>query len=210
MMGLTMLRKFFAFLAIFAVFAAAPAFALTEAETAAVKKAEAYLNAMKTLKARFLQVNPDGGNVEGDLYVSRPRRMRLVYDPPTPMLMVADGKFLIYVDTEMKDASHIDLNDTPAGLLLKENLSFTDPGVKLLGVKLGAGTVEITAAMAKDSAAGKLTLVFADGPFELRQWRVVDAQNKEVVITLYETKLGGALDKDLFRYDTRRGGGERD
>ena len=43
-----------------------------------------------------------------------------------------------------------------------------------------------------------------------RQWRVVDAQNKEVVITLYETKLGGTFDKDLFRYDTRRGGGERD
>ena len=202
-----MTRRFFAFLTILAVFAAAPSFALTDAETAAVKKAEAYLNSIKTLKARFLQVNPDGTNHEGDIYVSRPGRMRLVYDPPTPMLMVADGKFLIYVDTQMNDASHIDLGDTPAGLLLKENLSFTDPGVKLLGVKLGAGTVEITAAMSKDSAAGKLTLVFSDGPFELRQWRVVDAQNKEVVITLYEAKLGGTFDKDLFRYEKPHSGG---
>ena len=80
--------------------------------------------------------------------------MRLVYDPPAQMLMVADGKFLIYVDTQLKDVSHIDLNDTPAGLLLKKDLSFTDPAVKLLGVKQGAGTVEITAAMAKDPAAG--------------------------------------------------------
>ena len=182
------------------------AFALTDAETAALKQAETYLNGVKTLKARFLQVNPDGGSVEGDVYVSRPGRMRLVYDPPTPMLMVADGAFLIYVDTEMKDASHIDLNDTPAGLLLKENLSFTDSAVKLGGVKFGAGTIEITASMAKDPSAGKLTLVFGDQPLELRQWRVLDAQNKEVTITLYEAKTGVTLDRSLFRYETRKSG----
>jgi outer membrane lipoprotein-sorting protein len=202
-----MLRKILLPLAIFASLAISPAHALTAGEAAALKKAEAYLNGIKTLKARFLQVNPDGKSVEGDAYVSRPGRMRLVYDPPTPILMVADGTFLIYVDTEMKDASHISLDDTPAGLLLKDNLSFTDPGVKLGGVRLGLGTVEIAAAMSKDPSAGKLTLVFSDAPFELRQWRVVDAQNKEVSVTLFDAKTGVALDKDLFRYDARRSGG---
>jgi len=201
-----MLRKILLCLAVFGALTS-PALAATAEETAAVKKAEAYLNDIKTLQARFLQVNPDGSSHEGDVYVSRPGRMRLVYDPPAQMLMVADGTFLIYVDTEMKDASHIDLNDTPAGILLKENISFSDPAVKLLGVKLGPGTVEITAAMTKDPSAGKLTLVFSDGPFELRQWRVLDAQNKEVSVTLFEARMGGKLDADLFRYDTRRSGG---
>src|SRR5581483_10700668 len=93
---------------------ARPAFALTltDAEAAAVKKAEATLNGITTMKARFVQVNADGSTHEGDLYISRPGKMRLVYDPPTPMLMVADGAFLIYVDKEMDDVSHIDLNDT--------------------------------------------------------------------------------------------------
>lgn len=202
-----MLRRTFLLLsAATALTATMPAFALSEAESAALKKAENYLNAVKTLKARFLQVNPDGASVEGDFYLSRPGKMRLVYDPPTPMLMVADGVFLIYVDTEMKDASHIGLGDTPAGILLKENLSFTDPAVKLLGVKLGAGTVEITSAMAKDPAAGKLTMVFSDGPFELKQWRVIDPQNKEITVTLFDAKQGVTLDKTLFRYDTRKSG----
>jgi outer membrane lipoprotein-sorting protein len=202
-----MLRKLFLLLTVAVTVAVAPpAYALTEAETAALKKAEAYLNGIKTLQARFVQVNPDGSSVEGDVYVSRPGRMRLVYDPPTPMLMVADGAFLIYVDTEMKDASHIPLDDTPAGLLLKENLSFTDKGVKLGGVKIGPGTVEVTAAMTKDPSAGKLTLVFSDAPFELRQWRVLDSQNKEVSVTLYEAKSGVKLDRELFRYETRKSG----
>jgi outer membrane lipoprotein-sorting protein len=188
---------------------ASPAFALTEAESAAVKKAEAALNAVTTMKSRFLQVNADGSSHEGDFYLQRPGKMRLVYDPPTPMLMVADGVFLIYVDKEMDDVSHVSLNETPAGLLLKKDLSFSDPNVKLLGVKLGAGTVEITATQAKDPAAGKLTFVFSDSPYELRQWRVVDAQNKEVQVTLQNPSYGVKVDPKLFRYDQRREGAER-
>src|ERR1051325_3752305 len=113
---------------------AAPAFA-AEADTAALTKAQQYLNGITSLQSRFTQVDPDGKTHEGDLYISRPGKMRLVYDPPTPIMMVADGKFLIYVDTKMKDVSHIDLDDTPAGLLLKKDLSFNDPSVKVLAVK---------------------------------------------------------------------------
>jgi outer membrane lipoprotein-sorting protein len=208
-MSAAMKRLFF--LGLCAVLLAArPAFALTDAEAAAVKKAEAALNAVTTMKSRFVQVDADGTTHEGDLYLSRPGKMRLVYDPPTQMLMVADGVFLIYVDKEMDDVSHIDLNDTPAGLLLKKNLSFSEPGVKLLGVHLGAGTVEITAAQAKDPAAGRLTFVFSENPFELRQWRVIDAQNKEVQVTLMSPAYGVPIDGKLFKYDPRAGKPERD
>lgn len=179
---------------------AAPAAALTEAETAAVKKAESYLNAMGSLQARFLQVNPDGSVAEGDLFVSRPGKMRINYDPPTQMLVVADGVWFIYVDKEVNEASYIDLDESPAGLMLKQNLSFTGPGVILKDVKLGPGTVEITAAQAKNEAQGRVTFVFADAPFELRQWRVIDPQNKEVTVTLFDAKAGVPLDKNLFVY----------
>ncbi len=198
-------QKTLAFLA--ALLFASPAFALTDAE--ALAKAEGYLNGISTLQARFTQVNPDGSSNEGDLFISRPGKMRLVYDPPTPMLMVADGVFLIYVDTQMKDVSHIDLNDTPAGLLLKKDLSFKDPDIKLGGVKAATGTVEIATSMAKDPAAGKLTLVFTEAPFELKQWRVLDAQRKEVVVTLDNIRLGGKMDPALFKYDARKRGQDR-
>ena len=206
-----MLRRDFLSLSLTAAcFASAPAFALSDDDAAVLKQAEGYFNAIKTLKARFVQVNPDGKSVEGDLYVSRPGRMRLVYDPPSPILMVADGTFLNYVDTKMKDTSSVALGDTPAGLLLKQNLSFSDPTIKMGGVKFGAGTIEITAAMAKDPTAGKLTLIFTESPFEFKQWRVLDAQRKEVVVTLFDAKTGLKLDEKLFRDDSRRQQRNRD
>ena len=181
-----------------------------EDQSALLKKAETYLNGITTMQARFVQVNADGGSHEGELFLSRPGKMRLVYDPPTKMLMVADGKFLIYVDQEMNDVSHIDLNDTPAGLLLKANMSFTDPAVQLLGVKQGPGTLEITAAQTKEPSAGKLTVVFNEAPFELKQWRVIDAQNKEVRVTLQNPRVGVKLESKLFSYDTRKEKSDRD
>ena len=36
-----------------------------------------------------------------------------------------------------------------------------------------------------------------------RQWRVVDAQNKEVIVTLENAQKGVTLDRALFRYDAR-------
>ncbi len=177
------------------------AFAFTDAETVALKRAEDYLNTLGNMQARFLQVNPDGSTHEGDVYVARPGKMRINYDLPAQMMVVADGKWLIYVDKEVNEASYLDLNDTPAGLLLKANMSFSDKGVKLRGVRLGKGTVEITASQAKEPAAGKLTFVFSDAPFELRQWRVVDAQNQEVAVTLFEQHFGGKLDGKLFEYE---------
>lgn len=192
-------RTLFAAAAVALVWGSA-AQALTPAETAAVKRAETYMNNLGNLQSRFLQVNPDGSTHEGEVFVSRPGKMRINYDPPAEMLVVANGKWLIYVDQQVNETSYLDLNDTPAGLLLKENMSFSDKAIQLKKVTLGKNTVEITAAQAKDPATGKLTFVFSDAPFELRQWRVVDAQNQEVTVTLMEPRIGGKIDGKMFEY----------
>ena len=45
--------------------------------------------------------------------------------------------------------------------------------------------------------------MFTEGPFELRQWRVKDAQSQEITVTLFETKTGLDIDSNLFRYTDR-------
>lgn len=174
---------------------------LSEADTAVLEKAAAYLNGIDTMQARFLQVDGRGGVAEGDLYIDRPGKMRLQYDPPTPVLIVADGTFVIYVDLELDEPSYLDIDDTPAGFLLDPQWSFTDESVEVRSVRVEPGVLEITAADADDPTAGELTFVFSEGPFELRQWKVKDAQSREVTVTLYDTQLGVELDSNLFEYE---------
>lgn len=165
-----------------------------------LRKAEESLQGIRTMTGRFMQVSSTGAQAEGAVALQRPGRMRLEYDPPTPVLVVADGRFLIYVDEKLNQVSHLPLNQTPAGILLRDNVSFSDPEITVTDVRQGGGVVEIDVAMTNDRAAGLMTMVFADKPFELRQWRITDAQGVETAVTLYNVRTGVELNQALFAH----------
>ncbi|MGH6920018.1 MAG: LolA family protein, partial [Geminicoccaceae bacterium] len=61
-----------------------------EAAREPLARVEAYLNGLDTLRSSFVQINPDGAEVTGELYYARPDKMRLEYDPPSRILIVAN------------------------------------------------------------------------------------------------------------------------
>lgn len=196
------MRKFsLVFASLIALSGADIADTTAESDADLLSRASSYLNTIDTLQARFLQVDGRGGLAEGDLYLDRPGKMRLAYDPPTPVLIVADGYYVIYVDLELGEPSYLDIKDTPAAFLLEPAWSFTDDTVTVKDIVRQPGLIEITATQANDPISGELTFVFSEAPFELRQWRVKDAQSQEITVTLFETKTGLDLDSRLFQYD---------
>lgn len=173
---------------------------LSDADKADVARAEAYLNAITTLKARFLQVSPNGASVEGDAFLARPGRLRLQYDPPSPLLVVADGTFLIVYDSQLGDPSYLPLNSTPAGVLVRPDVKLIGGDVAVTRVSRMPGVVRISLVEADEPAAGEITLVFSDRPFLLRQWQVKDAQNQITTVSLFEAQNGLSLDPKLFEF----------
>ena len=72
-----------------------------------------YLNGIRTLQSRFQQFAQDGGIACGTIYLQRPGKMRIVYDPPTPILIVSDGDAVYYWDSKLEQLSQIGVEDTP-------------------------------------------------------------------------------------------------
>lgn len=173
---------------------------LSAQDKADIERAETYLNAVTTLKARFLQVSPNGSSVEGDVYLSRPGRLRLQYDPPSPLLVVADGTFLIVHDRQLGEPSYIPLGSTPAGILVRPGVKLDGGDVAVTRVIRLPGVVRVSMVEAEDPAAGEITLVFSDKPFQLRQWQVKDAQNQITTVSLFEAQNGLSLDAKLFQF----------
>jgi outer membrane lipoprotein-sorting protein len=173
---------------------------LTERDRADIERAESYLNGVTTLKARFLQVSPNGTSVEGDVYLSRPGKLRLQYDPPSPLLVVADGSFLIVHDRQLGAPSYLPLDSTPAGILVRANVRLDSGDVAVTRVVRLPGVVRISMVEAEDPAAGEITLVFSDAPFVLRQWQVKDTQNQITTVSLFEAQNGLTLDPKLFKF----------
>ena len=187
----------FGLLALCAAFSANAA--LSPADQKDVDRAESYLNAVTILRARFLQVAPDGSTAEGTLSLSRPGRLRLDYDPPTPMIILANGDWLVYHDSELDHTSYVDIDSTPAALLVKKDLHLNADGATVTGVVHKAGLIEISAVKEKDPRQGKITLVFTDTPYQLKQWLVTDAQGQTTTVSLYDPKTDVKFDPNIFR-----------
>lgn len=174
--------------------------AVATAQAVDVARIEAYLNGLTTLSAKLTQIAEDGRTATASLYISRPGRMRLEYDPPSPVLMVATGTFLVYIDKALKQTSYIPISATPAWLFLRETISLRQE-VKVTELVHEAGTLRATVVKTDEPDAGAITLVFTEAPFELRQWTVRDAQGARTRITLTEVHTNVALDRRIFEFE---------
>jgi len=170
---------------------------LTTKDRADLTRVQAYLNSISTLQSRFLQASSNGSYAEGTLTLSRPGKMRLEYDPPVPMLIVADGTWLIYKDLELDQISYLPLNSTPAGIIVREKMSFFDDDMHVVGIERGPGVLGITVT-GKELDEGSMTLVFADKPMALKKWIVIDPQGVKTSVSLLSSRYGMAVDEKLF------------
>ena len=189
---------------------AGPAAAAVPASSdkAEIAKAEDYLNGVSTLRAHFLQVSPDGNTAEGTVYLSRPGHLRLEYDPPSPVLVIADGTFLIYYDKQLKQVSYVGLDSTPAGILVRPQVRLDGDDLKVTQVAHQPGVLDVTVIRKSDPGQGRITLVFTEQPFQLRQWQVTDPQGQVTTVSLFDAHSGIALNKDLFVFDDPRFSGQ--
>ena len=174
---------------------------LTPEESADIRRIEDYLNGIKTMQARFTQINPDGSSAQGTLHVQRPGLLRFDYDPPDSYLVVANGVWFIYVDRELQQVSHIPLRQTLAWFLVRDPISLTDD-VSITGFERGPGTIRVSFVESDEPVSGSVTFAFSDHPLQLKSWSITDPQRQDTRVTIDSPKFGLVLDPELFRFVT--------
>ena len=166
----------------------------------AVAQVQDYLQTLTTLTARFVQIGPSGELSRGRLYLSRPGRLRFEFDPPSPLLLLADGFWLILYDKELKQANRWPVSDTPLGLLVAPDI---DLGKRVI-VKHATrepGLLKLTVIDRERQDEGEITLVFAAPRLQLMQWHVIDAQGGRTTVNLSDVSEGETIDPKLFFFD---------
>ena len=158
---------------------------------------EDYLNGLRSLRANFVQINPDGSTATGKLYYERPDKMRLDYDPPDRLLIIANGWKLVYQDRRLEQVSQLLTSSTPLGFLLEDKVRLSG-AVTLTDLKRRAGELSVTLVQTEEPAQGSITLVFAEEPFELRRWTVIDPQGYATHVVLERIETDVPLDDELF------------
>ncbi|HEV2101071.1 MAG TPA: outer membrane lipoprotein carrier protein LolA [Stellaceae bacterium] len=177
---------------------APPPAALSAQDQGDLQRIANYLNGIGTMTARFQQRSANGGVAGGWLWMERPGRMRFQYDPPTPIILIADRFYVYYVDTQLAEMSKVGLKFTPAWFLLRVPISFED--LVVTQFERGPNSLRITVVDPKAPDNGNLTMDFSDRPLALRQWTIVDQQRHVTTVSLSQQQFGMALDPNLFVY----------
>jgi len=180
---------------------ALPARAQTDA--ADIARVEAYFNRISTLQSDFTQIGQDGRTATGKFFLRRPGRLRFAYDPPSKILVVADGLRLIYHDAELGQTTQVLIVQTPLAVLLDSPVDLKSGRISAAKVDRRPGTLRVTVLDRKKPEEGSMLLEFGDNPLQLRNWRITDAQGQQTTIALANLEFDTAIRPDLFRFDEK-------
>ncbi|MCI7420472.1 MAG: outer membrane lipoprotein carrier protein LolA [Alphaproteobacteria bacterium] len=173
------------------------------AENADLGKIESYLNNISTLEANFVQMSSNGSSAEGKIYIEKPSKIRMEYTAPDPLLIVGNGEYIIYNDKELDQITNIDYKDIPATMILSNKIKFDGKNLKVTDFYKDSGQTSVTVEMPNSPGVKPITLIFDNAPFRLKQWKVIDQQNIEVTISLFDAEQDKKLSENLFKFNKK-------
>lgn len=176
-----------------------------ESDEEVVERLKSYLESVDTLQGDFSQISPSGAISEGRFYLRRPGLLRFEYDPPTPLLIVANGGMVYVRDDALETTDSYPLGKTPLKFLLRKKIGLDDD-VNVVRVDRGVDSVAVTFASEDDETEGELSIIVSAPEMTLKRWVVRDIQNGITVVTLDNVVSGQRLANRLF--ETPEAGGK--
>tara|TARA_B100000686_G_scaffold300582_1_gene335213 strand:- start:174 stop:758 length:585 start_codon:yes stop_codon:yes gene_type:complete len=159
---------------------------------------ENYLNKFNNISSQFIQSSSDGTENSGKILISKPGKLRIEYKKENKFLIIADGKWLHYFDTELNEIQSIIIEKSPAWILLKKNINLKkDFNIKKLEKK--SGKITLTLINKDFENIDKIELIFSANPISLKKWIVTDYQEVETTIALLNIKNKKKFDPKTFK-----------
>lgn len=171
--------------------------AFDQVQTQLIRDINTRFNAVDLMEGDFVQIGPNGERAEGKFFLWKPGRMRFEYRPPSPLLIVANGRWVGISDMRERTTQRYPLRTTPLKLLLSDDIDlFKDADIR--SVSADADFVTLVLEESRGEAIGSLTMMFDTTTLALRQWIVTDAQGLDTTIALYNTETGRKREKKMF------------
>lgn len=170
-----------------------------------IARVEAHLSTITTLVANFSQTSADGSTGTGKFFMKRPGKMRWQYNPPTPLLLVSDGKAVTFYDAGLDQVSYIGVDDTLASFLARKDITLDSDSTRLTSFQKADGLITASLVQRTKPSEGSLTLEFSDNPLLIKSMVVVDATGNATRVTLADAQFGQPLSDKLFVFEDPRG-----
>ncbi|GLQ35420.1 outer-membrane lipoprotein carrier protein [Amylibacter marinus] len=178
-----------------AAFCATPA----SAEQLPLSALSDYFNSLESAQTAFTQINSNGSQTTGTVYIKRPGRMRFEYNGTNaPLVLASAGSIAVYDGKSKGKPKIYPLRRSPLNLILAKNVNLETSGMVVKQTYDGRFT-SIIARDPKEPNLGQIQLVFTDNPIQLRQWIVTDQSRNRTTVKLDALNTSTEHSNKLFR-----------
>ncbi|TKT56340.1 outer membrane lipoprotein carrier protein LolA [Rhizobium sp. LC145] len=174
----------------------ASGFAQGAGGSAAAQRIADHFSSVKTMMGEFVQFGPRGEQTGGKFFIERPGRLRFNFDDPSPIRVIADGKNVVIGNMKLKTWDLYPLSKTPLSLLLASKIDLSNQMVR--GARVEDDLTTIVLGNKTIFGDSTITMMFDSKTYDLRQWTITDAQNKDTSVMIYNVKTGVGLDDKIF------------
>lgn len=161
----------------------------------------AYLNGLTEVEATFRQENADGSTSSGHIYIKRPGRMRLDYDPPEKSVVLVSGGTVAIFDAKSNEPpEQYPLARTPLNLILAPQIDLAQARM-VVGQTEVNGLTHVVAQDPKHPDYGTIELVFSASPVRLTGWIVTDDAGNQTIVKLDTFTQTASLKPSMFSFE---------
>ncbi len=170
---------------------------LTAEEMEIVSSVNDYLNSFNNMEGYFVQTGPSGKFTSGRFFISRPGRVRFEYEPPSPLMIVADGTWVSIENRQLKTSEHYPLRTTPLKIILAKNIDLLKSADVTQAFR-DESRITITLRDRGIVENGEITLVFQTEDMILKEWIVLDGQGLQTRVSVSDLVTGIQRSPKLF------------
>lgn len=188
---------------------APPAIAAPAPVTGDLALVQQHLRSVQSMTADFAQTDRQGKVLTGVLTLKQPGKIRFQYEKGVPILIVADGGSLWFLDYSVGQKQRWPIKNSPLGILLDPSRDIGS--IAKLTSSDDPRIVTVDAVDSHHPEYGRISLVFArdsaaPGGLKLQGWVALDAQNNRTTVRLSNQRFNVPVSDGTFRFhDPKRG-----
>jgi outer membrane lipoprotein-sorting protein len=157
-----------------------------------------YFNRLNTFQANFRQFADDGSVANGTLFIKKPGRLRIDYDKPEDLLILASGGQLAIFDPKgAPEPTSFPLRVTPFALLLAKQLNLVDSS-NILSHEYTQGETSLSLFDPEHPERGHIELIFSGNTPSLDRWVMHDESGSITLMSIEQYRENISLNEMQF------------
>lgn len=172
---------------------------LTPEEDQLVRDIGAHNSAIRTMVGRFLQIDTQGGRIEGTFYLQRPGKIRFRYAPPSREEIISVGRGFYIIDRREKTQYAYPQDRIPLRQFLESEIDLFAANI----VDVISTDDYVSIIISDDTPIGtiEVALIFEIETKDLKQWTLTEPSGAELTFSLYDVTKDVEIPKSFFYID---------